>query len=104
MVVGVTMPSVGLGSSGGCHPDPDGTEHQCKGYNVSLQAMQLGYRAFHDALSYGNQAGLGAAVKASGIPRSELFLMSMVPKYLMGVYPQPPNPQHTLTHTCQEVG
>ena len=34
---------------------------------------------FHDALSYCNQAGLGAAVKdATAVKRSELFLMSMV--------------------------
>jgi hypothetical protein len=45
------MPTVGLGSSGGCHPDVDGTEDKCGNYNASLSAMQLGYRAFHDALS-----------------------------------------------------
>ena len=49
---GVIMPSVGLGSSGGCHPDVDGTEDKCGNYNASLGAMKLGYRAFHDALSY----------------------------------------------------
>lgn len=81
---GVVMPTVGLGSSGGCHPDPNGTEKTCPGYKNALQAMKLGYRSFHDALSYGNQAGLGAAVMDSGIPREQLFVMSMVPKYLMG--------------------
>jgi diketogulonate reductase-like aldo/keto reductase len=49
-----------------------------------MQAISVGYRAFHDALSYCNQAGLGAAVKDSSVKRSELFLMSMVPTYLMG--------------------
>ena len=82
---GVVMPSVGLGNGGGCHPDPDGTErHTCESYNVTTEAMGVGYRAFHDALSYGNQAGLGAAVKDSKLDRSALFLMSMVPTYLMG--------------------
>lgn len=81
---GVVMPTLGLGSSGGCHPDPNGTERQCEGYNATLQAISLGYRSFHDALSYGNQAGVGAAVRDSGVPRHELFLMSMVPTYLMG--------------------
>merc|ERR1712151_984997 len=66
---GVEMPIMGLGSSG---------------YNATVQAMHLGYRAFHDALSYGNQLELGAAIKASPLPRKELFIMSMVPKYLMG--------------------
>lgn len=81
---GVVMPSVGLGSSGGCHPDPDGTENTCSQYTAVTQALSLGYRSFHDALSYGNQAGTGAALRDSKIPRSELFVMSMVPTYLMG--------------------
>ena len=84
---GVEMPSVGLGSSGGCGPDsmgtPDGSP--CKWYNASLQWFkQAGGRAVHDALSYGNQYGLGAAFRASGLARADAFLMSMVPKYLMG--------------------
>ena len=49
-----------------------------------MQAIKLGYRSFHDALSYCNQAGLGAALRDSGLPRADLFVMSMVPKYLMG--------------------
>lgn len=35
-------------------------------------------------MQYCNQAGLGAAVKDSKLKRSELFVMSMVPTYLMG--------------------
>ena len=85
---GVVMPSVGLGSSGGCHPDPDGTERAQKGYASVVQAMGVGFRSFHDALSYGNQACLGVALKdavaAKNVTRKEVFIMSMVPKYLMG--------------------
>eukprot|EP01062_Namystynia_karyoxenos_P059928 TRINITY_DN51352_c0_g1_i1.p1 TRINITY_DN51352_c0_g1~~TRINITY_DN51352_c0_g1_i1.p1 ORF type:complete len:371 (+),score=114.84 TRINITY_DN51352_c0_g1_i1:77-1189(+) len=86
---GVEMPTVGLGNGGGCHPDPDGTERlSCPSYNVTLSAIGVGYRAFHDALSYCNQAGLGAAVRDAvqlgKLRRSEAFLMSMVPKFLMG--------------------
>jgi len=82
---GTVMPSIGLGSSGHCHPDPDGTEAaSCSNYNATLSAIKAGYRSFHDALSYSNQAGVGAAIKASGVPRAELFMMSMIPKYLMG--------------------
>lgn len=76
--------TVGLGNGGGCHPDPDGTERNCSSYKTTTLAISAGYRAFHDALSYCNQAGLGAAVADSKIKRSELFLMSMVPTYLMG--------------------
>lgn len=81
---GVEMPTVSLGSSGGCHPDPDGTEASCSIYNATLLAVKNGYRGFHDALDYCNQAGLGAALKDSGVDRKQLFVMSMVPVYLMG--------------------
>lgn len=81
---GVDMPTVSLGSGGSCHPDPDGSEDQCGNYKNTLLAIGNGYRGFHTALDYCNQAGLGAAVKASGLPRESLFLMSMVPTYLMG--------------------
>lgn len=88
----VAMPSVALGNAGGCHPDPNGneaTDPTCPAYNVVLSAIDVGYRSFHDALSYSNQAGLGAALKeamtgARQVPRADLFAMSMVPKYLMG--------------------
>ena len=78
------MPTVGLGSSGGCHPDHDGTEASCSNYKAAMSWFHNGGRAVHDALSYCNQAGLGAAVNNCGLPRSELFVMSMVPTYLMG--------------------
>lgn len=81
---GVEMPLIGLGSTGACHADPDGSEQDCSSFQAIKLAMQNGYRAFHDALSYGNQAGLGAAIKNSSLPRKDLFVMSMVPKYLMG--------------------
>ena len=88
----VAMPSVALGNAGGCHPDPNGneaTDPTCPAYAVVLSAIDVGYRSFHDALSYSNQAGLGAALKeamtgARQVPRADLFAMSMVPKYLMG--------------------
>ena len=81
---GVSMPTVGSGSSGGCHPDPDGTEKKCSNYKAAMSWFGNGGRAVHDALSYCNQAGLGAAVNDCGLPRRELFVMSMVPTYLMG--------------------
>ena len=83
---GVEMPTIGLGSSGGCGPDSFGTADgsPCAGYNASLEWINNGGRALHDALSYCNQYGVGRAVRDSGLPRDELFVMSMVPKFLMG--------------------
>lgn len=37
-------------------------------------ALAAGYRAIDTAASYGNEAAVGAALKACGIPRSELFI------------------------------
>jgi diketogulonate reductase-like aldo/keto reductase len=81
---GVVMPTISMGSGGSCHPDPDGTEKGCKNYQTTLQWFKLGGRGVHDALSYQNQAGLGAAIADSNLSRKELFVMSMVPTYLMG--------------------
>ena len=39
---------------------------------VTLDWFKSGGRAVHDALSYGNQAGLGAAIKDSGLQRHEV--------------------------------
>lgn len=37
-------------------------------------ALEAGYRAIDTAQSYGNEAAVGAALKACGLPRSELFI------------------------------
>jgi len=39
-----------------------------------LEALQLGYRHIDTAALYGNEEGVGAAIRASGIPREELFV------------------------------
>lgn len=38
------------------------------------EALESGYRAIDTAAAYGNEAAVGAAIKASGIPRDELFV------------------------------
>lgn len=37
-------------------------------------ALEIGYRLFDTAQSYGNEKGVGAALKASGIKREEVFI------------------------------
>ena len=39
-------------------------------------AIKAGYRAFDTAQGYGNEGGVGAAIKASGIDRSTFFITS----------------------------
>lgn len=62
-----TMPVLGLGV--GELSDAE-TEHA-----VST-ALELGYRLIDTAASYGNEAAVGRAIAASGIPRAEIFVTS----------------------------
>lgn len=41
---------------------------------VVERALEVGYRLFDTAENYGNEVGLGKALKSSGIDRSELFI------------------------------
>ncbi|MGL6009724.1 MAG: aldo/keto reductase [Culicoidibacterales bacterium] len=42
------------------------------------EALQVGYRHIDTAAVYGNEVGVGQAMKASGVPREEIFLTSKV--------------------------
>lgn len=41
---------------------------------VTAEALRVGYRLVDTAAGYGNEAGVGRAIAASGIPRDELFI------------------------------
>jgi 2,5-diketo-D-gluconate reductase A len=41
-------------------------------------ALESGYRLIDTAAAYGNEAGVGRAIAASGVPRSEIFVTSKV--------------------------
>jgi 2,5-diketo-D-gluconate reductase A len=43
---------------------------------VTAQALDVGYRHIDTAEMYQNEAGVGEAIKASGIPRDELYVTS----------------------------
>jgi 2,5-diketo-D-gluconate reductase A len=62
---GRPMPQLGLGTYG---LDDD----QIK--EAVVAAADIGYRLFDTAVKYGNEVGVGAGVRASGIPRDELFV------------------------------
>jgi 2,5-diketo-D-gluconate reductase A len=62
---GVAMPQLGFGVFQ--VPD-DETEA------VVTAALETGYRSIDTAAAYGNEAGVGAAIAKSGIPREELFV------------------------------
>lgn len=64
---GNAIPSVGLGVA---QTPPKETEQA-----VSA-ALQVGYRHIDTAASYGNEREVGRAVKKSGIPRDEIFIVT----------------------------
>lgn len=66
---GVEMPIIGYGVY---QVDPAECE-RC----VS-DALKVGYRMIDTAQAYNNEAGVGAAIVKSGIPRNELFIVSKV--------------------------
>ena len=43
-----------------------------------LDALSVGYRAVDTAQAYGNEEGVGSALKKSGVPRGEVFLTTKV--------------------------
>ncbi|MDG2941602.1 aldo/keto reductase [Exercitatus varius] len=62
---GLEMPMVGFGVYQVSDEDTE---------KAVLAALNAGYRLLDTAAVYGNEAGVGRAIKASGIPREEIFV------------------------------
>ena len=75
----VPMPVVALGTAFGF--DAAGRNET---YTAVRTYLANGGRAVHAARMYCNQKEVGAAIRDSGIPREELFVMTMVPQWHMG--------------------
>lgn len=67
---GVKMPWFGLG----VYKTQEGPEVE----NAVAAALKIGYRLIDTAALYGNETGVGKAVRASGIPREEIFVTTKV--------------------------
>jgi diketogulonate reductase-like aldo/keto reductase len=63
---GIEMPVVGLG----VYEIPEGREVE----QAVEWALEAGYRHIDTAQGYGNEAGVGRGLEASGIPREDVFL------------------------------
>ncbi|KAG1729570.1 NADP-dependent oxidoreductase domain-containing protein [Suillus lakei] len=68
---GQTIPAVGLGT---WQPEPNASEIA----RTIEHALNAGYRHFDCAWFYGNEKGVGDGLRASGVPREEVFLTSKV--------------------------
>lgn len=63
---GVTIPKIAFGT----WQVADGAT----AYDSVMKAFEAGYRHIDTAAAYGNEKSIGKAIKASGIPREELFI------------------------------
>lgn len=66
---GISIPRLGLG----VYKVP---EDQV--YDTVSSALELGYRHIDTASFYGNEEGVGKAIRSSGIPREDIFVTSKV--------------------------
>lgn len=66
---GVEMPMLGYGVF---QTPPDQTARCVR------EALEVGYRLIDTAQAYANEEGVGAAVRASGVPREEVFITSKI--------------------------
>jgi 2,5-diketo-D-gluconate reductase B len=64
---GVQIPAIGFGTSqlGDCS-------------EIVAKALELGYRHIDTAWKYGSEKGVGAGLRASGVPREQIFLTTKV--------------------------
>ncbi|MDX9882759.1 MAG: aldo/keto reductase [Prolixibacteraceae bacterium] len=67
---GVEMPWLGLG----VHKAKEGSEVE----NAVRVALDAGYRSIDTATLYGNETGVGRAIRQSGIKREELFIATKI--------------------------
>ena len=67
---GVEMPVLGLG----VYKTKNGSEV----VNAVHDALEAGYRHIDTATFYGNEEGVGEAIRTGGVPRDELFITTKV--------------------------
>ncbi|KAI0759959.1 Aldo/keto reductase [Trametes elegans] len=70
---GYKVPSVGIGCWMGSPGGGETVEQMCK------TALQAGYRHIDTAYGYGNEEYVGKAIRESGVPRSDIFLVTKLP-------------------------
>ncbi|MDB5259739.1 MAG: Glyoxal reductase [Candidatus Taylorbacteria bacterium] len=63
---GIQIPAIGLG----VYKSQEGAEVE----NAVKWALEAGYRLIDTAQIYGNEEGVGRAIKESGVPRNEIFI------------------------------
>ena len=67
---GTTLPAIGFGTYPLTGAD---------GVAAIRSAIEAGYRLLDTAVNYGNETEVGEAIRASGVPREELWVASKIP-------------------------
>ena len=88
---GSTIPQLGFGVF---KVPPEETEE------TVLTAFEVGYRHIDTAQMYGNEAGVGAAIKSAGIDRDELYITSK----LNNGFHRPEDVERTFEESLQRLG
>ena len=77
---GTKMPVTGIGTGGYIHDPHSGQPGEIWTDDVAEKAvgewLSLGGRRIDTALDYGDQTGIGKAIKASSVPREDIFIVS----------------------------
>ena len=77
---GMKMPVTGIGTWGYVHKPNTGIPGEVWNDSIAQTAvgqwLALGGRRIDGSLGYGDQKGVGIAIKASGIPREDIFMTS----------------------------
>ncbi|NLX83736.1 MAG: aldo/keto reductase [Clostridiales bacterium] len=73
---GIQIPSIGFGTFQ--------VEEGPQAIDAVKEAILAGYRHIDTAQGYGNEEGVGRAVKASGIPREEIYITSKLTNQIRG--------------------
>lgn len=72
---GAKIPAIGMGAWMGTQGNEDRCEEMCK------KALKVGYRHFDTSAGYLNEAAVGRAIRASGVPREEIFVTTKLDNY-----------------------
>src|ERR1700759_1978128 len=73
---GAAIPQLGYGPLA-LQPDRESNDTNAKITEpIVTQALQAGYRHLDTAQAYGTELGVGRAIKASGIPRDDIYITS----------------------------
>ena len=70
MADGRAIPRIGMGT---WPLDNDGADA------AVAESLRIGYRLVDTAAAYGNEAGVGRAIRESGVPRDEIFVTTKLP-------------------------